>query len=335
MKAAVLREFGAIENSPLEIIEVDRPAPGQGEILIRVLACGVCRSNLHMVEGDWAPAMPAFTPIIPGHEVVGEVVELGEDVTEVALGDRVGVQPIYSTCLTCEFCVSGREQLCQSKVITGETINGGYAEYMRADARFAYVLPDGLDPVAAAPLFCPGITAIGSVSKLGLRPGQKVAVFGVGGVGHLVLQLALLTGAEVFAVSRSQHNLDLAAELGAIPIDSSSGDVKAQFQTRGRMDGAVVFAPSDTAIHTAISVTKPGGTIVMGVAGDVGNMHFSFEKNVVGSILGTRQQMREVLELAAAGKIRAECETFPLDEANQALQKLKAGEIRGRGVLIP
>lgn len=335
MKAAVLREFGAIETNPLQIIEVETPSPGRGEILIRVLACGVCRSNLHMIEGDWAPATPSFMPIIPGHEVVGEVVEIGTDVTEVAVGDKVGVQPIYSTCLTCEFCVSGREQLCQRKIITGETINGGYAEYMLADARFAYVLPDGLDPVTAAPLFCPGITAIGSVTKVGLRPGQRLAVFGIGGVGHLVLQLGKLAGAEVFAVSRSQHNLDLAAELGAIPIDSSRPDFKNALKNYGRMDGAIVFAPSDAAIQTATSVTKPGGTIVMGVAGNVGNMHFAFEKNVVGSILGTRQQMREVLELAAAGKIHAECETFSLDEANTALQKLKAGEIRGRGVVIP
>lgn len=335
MKAAILKSWGPIETNPLVLTEIPIPTPGPGQILIKVTACGVCRSNLHMIEGDWAPNNPAQFPMVPGHEVVGTVAEVGAGVADLKLGQRVGVQPIFSTCRSCEFCVSGREQLCQAKEVTGETVHGGYAEYMLAEADFTYPLPDGLSDVDAAPLLCPGLTAYGSVSKARLAPGKKVAVFGIGGVGHLVLQMAALHGADVYAVTRGSAHQQLAEEIGATVVDASRQDPVEWFARRGGVDSSIVFAPSSAVLAQAVEATKPGGIIVVGADGDVGPLPFAQEKTVVGSVLGTRQQMREVLELAAAGKIRAHCESFPLSEANEALTRLKQGRIRGRAVLVP
>ncbi|MDQ2756351.1 MAG: alcohol dehydrogenase catalytic domain-containing protein [Actinomycetota bacterium] len=335
MKAVVLESLAPIEKGPLRLRDVERPSPGPGQVLLKVAACGVCRSNLHMIEGEWAGGgTPAFTPIIPGHEVVGTVAEIGTGVEHLAVGDRVGVQPLWSTCGFCEFCVSGLDHLCQSKHITGETVDGGYAEFMLATERHTYILPDELRFEDAAPLFCPGITAFGSVAKARLAPGKKVAVFGVGGVGHLVLQMAGLTGADVFAVSRGRQHLELGEELGATGIDALAGDPAEALNRRGGVDASIVFAPSDAVVDQAIRATRPGGVIVIGVNAKVGPLPFATEKSVVGSLLGTRQQMREVLALAAAGKISAQCQPFALEDATEALTALKNGQVRARAVLV-
>jgi len=334
MKAAVLKSLGPVSNASLQLVDVMTPTPARGQVLIKVLACGVCRSNLHMIEGDWAPNTPARLPIIPGHEVVGEIVELGPEVAWLSVGDRVGVQPIFSTCGRCDYCVTGREQLCGAKQVTGETVDGGYAEYMLAEAAYAYVLPAGLSDLEAAPLFCPGITAFASASKARLEPGMSVAVFGVGGVGHLVIQMAGLWGTRVSAVSGSQIHQELAEELGAAVIDAHRDPVGVLLR-RGGVDASIVFAPSSIAVAQAVAVTRRGGTIVVGVHAEVGALPFDQEKTVVGSLLGTRRQMREVLELADAGKIRTECEAFPLEGAVEALVRLKRGKVRGRAVIAP
>lgn len=335
MKAVVLESLRPIDQGPLTVREVDKPTTSTGQVLIKVASCGVCRSNLHMIEGDWAASgTPSQTPIVPGHEVVGTIAELGAGVQHLSVGDRVGVQPLWSTCGYCEFCVSGLDQLCQSKEITGETVDGGYAEYMLGNAAHTYRLPDAVAFEDAAPLFCPGITAYGSVTKARLAPGKKVAVFGIGGVGHLVLQMAGLFGADVFAVSRGRNHLELAEELGATGIDASSDDPAEALQRVGGVDASIVFAPSDAAMDQAIRATRPGGTIVTGVNSNVGTLPFAQEKTVVGSLLGTRQQMREVLTLAAAGKIKAHCQPFALDEATEALTALKRGQVRARAVLM-
>ncbi|MBA2768254.1 MAG: alcohol dehydrogenase catalytic domain-containing protein [Sporichthyaceae bacterium] len=334
MRAVLLDAYGQIEDEPLLVTERDDPEPGTGQVLVKVAACGVCRSNLHMVEGHWA-GVPSIFPIIPGHEVVGTVEALGEGVTGFDVGDRVGVQPIWSTCGRCEYCLSGREQLCQSKEITGETVDGGYAEYMLATAGHTHPLPDELDFADAAPLFCPGITAYGSVAKASLSPTKSVAVFGVGGVGHVVLQLAALYGGDVIAVSRGAAHLELARELGASrTVDASREDPGETLAKSGGVDAAIVFAPSDAVVAQAVQATKPGGIIILGVHATIGQVQFAEEKVVVGSILGSRQQMREVLQLAAASKLRAVCEPYPLAEANQALMRLKRGEIKARAVLV-
>ncbi len=336
MQAVVLTAPGPLARGPVSLAHVDDPAPGPGQIVMEVSACGVCRSNLHMIEGDWVPyGVPAFTPIVPGHEVVGRVAEVGDGVDWPHVGDRVGVQPLWSTCGHCAYCLTGRDQLCQDKQITGETVHGGYAPYMLATAAHAHPVPDGIDDVEAAPLFCPGITAYNAVSKLALSPGSTVAVFGVGGVGHMVIQLALLAGADVHAVARAREHLDLAAELGAHPVDAHAGDPAAALAALGSMDAAVVFAPSDEAVRQAIAAIKPGGTVVLGVHARIEELPFADEKRVVGSVIGSRHQMREVLALAAAGKIRAHCDAYPLEEAAEVLGRLERGEVRARAVLVP
>jgi propanol-preferring alcohol dehydrogenase len=335
MYAAVLRAPGPVENHPLDYSEVPEPVPGPGEVAISVLACGVCRSNLHMIEGDWLPGTPAALPIIPGHEVVGRVKTVGPGVDNLAVGDRIGVQPIWSACGMCGHCIGGHEQRCRRRQITGETRDGGYAEVMLANAAFACKIPDSLSDTEAAPLFCPGITAYGAVKKALLRPGQNVAVFGVGGVGHLALQMAGLTGAHVNAVSRSVQARALAEQLGAHGAYVPSGSEGGLVLRDGSQDTAIVFAPSDRAVAEALRVIKPGGRVVLGVAQSVGVMDIGDEKTVVGTVLGTRQDMADVLSLAVDGKLHAVHEDFPLSEANQVLQRLKNGQLHGRAVLVP
>lgn len=336
MKAVLLDTPAPIESGPLRVGDIDRPTAGAGEIVIKVAACGVCRSNLHMIEGDWVAAgVPAMSPIVPGHEVVGTVVEVGDGVTEFSMGDRVGVQPLWSTCGHCEFCLSGRDQLCQSKEITGETVHGGYAEHMLAKAAHAYTVPASIPDLEAAPLFCPGITAYGAVAKAQLSPARSIAVFGVGGVGHMVLQFAALAGADVVAVSRGARHLDLARELGAShTVDSSSADAGDALHGRGGVDASIVCAPSSAVLAQAIRGTKPGGIVIVIVNAEVGALPFAEEKTIVGSILGSRLQMQQVLAIAAAGRITAICDAFPLDDASGALARLKRGEIRARAVLV-
>ncbi len=334
MKAVLLNAPAPLEEHPLQIAEVPVPQPGPGQLLIRVAACGVCGSNLHMIEGDW-PGVPTFTPIIPGHELVGRVAGVGEGVSAFGEGDRVGVQPLWSTCGQCEYCRTGRDPLCRTKEITGESVHGGYAEYVLSVADHTYLLPDGLDDAEAAPLFCPGITAYGAVTKAGLGPARTLALFGIGGVGHMVLQLASLQGAQVTAVSRGREHLELAAELGAVRALDATGDDPGQvLASEGGVDASIVFAPSSTSVRQALQATKPGGTVVVGVNAEVGALPFAEEKTIVGSLLGNRQQMREVLALAAAGRLRSVVETFPLNQAEEALGRLKSGGIRARAVLL-
>jgi propanol-preferring alcohol dehydrogenase len=305
--------------------------------VIRVRACGVCRSNLHMIEGDWLDGgTPSVLPIVPGHEVVGVVEQVGELVHDLAVGDRVGVQPIWSTCGVCRYCRSGAEQRCQSKQITGETLDGGYAELMLAKAAYALRIPDGLTDVEAAPLFCPGITAYGAVAKANLSPARTVAVFGIGGVGHVALQFAALTGAHTIAVSRARSHLDLAQDVGVSQVvDASRGDAGEQLKRMGGVDAALVFAPSDQAVADAIAGVRPGGIVVVGVNATIGPFPFADEKTIVGSLLGTRQMMREVLDIAAEGRVHVVTEELPLEQAGEALRRLAAGSVRGRQVLVP
>jgi propanol-preferring alcohol dehydrogenase len=335
MKAIVLEKPAPIETHPLRLTELAPPRPGHGELLIRVSACGVCRSNLHMIEGDWVAAgVPARLPIVPGHEIVGKVAAVGEGVTDFSVGQRVGLQPLWSSCGRCEYCLTGREQLCPRKQITGETLDGGYAEYVLAKEAYAYAVPDPIGDVEGAPLFCPGLTAYAAVAHAGLSPGNRVAVFGIGGVGHMALQLARLTGAETIAVSRGARHLRVAQQLGARPVDAARADAAAVLRSEGGVDASIVFAPSSRVAQQAIAATKVGGTIVIGVVADLGVIPFIDEKKVVGSMIGSRQQMREVLALAAAGKVKAICETFPLAQAETALGRLKAGEVEARAVLV-
>ncbi len=334
MLASRLFTPAPLAQHPLAWGEAPRPEPGPGQILIEVAACGVCRSNLHMIEGDWFPGgVPAISPIVPGHEVTGRVAALGDGVSAFAVGDAVGVYPLWWACGECEFCTSGREQLCHRRIITGEHVDGGYAEYMLAWADYATPVPANLDLVDAAPLFCPGITAYGAVDKLDVGPGDVVAVFGLGGVGHMAVQMAALTGAEVVAVGRTPAHLEVARELGAArTVDST--DPAALDAIAGSADAVLTFAGSATVTAQAMRTLKWGGTLVNGVPISVEEFHFNTGQTIKGSILGNREQMRAVLRLASEGKIRTVVERFPLARADEALARLAAGTLDSRAVVF-
>jgi len=333
MHANQLTTPAHLAHHPLLWTDVERPEPSRGQLLVKVAGCGVCRSNLHMIEGDWVEGgVPAISPIIPGHEVTGRVVAIGAGVEGFEVGDPVGVQPLWWTCGECEFCTTGREQLCHERIITGEHVDGGYAEYMLSFAEHTYRIPESLDLIDAAPLFCPGITAYGAVDKLDVGPGDVVAVFGLGGVGHMAVQMAVLTGAEVVAVGRTPAHLEVAKELGAArTVDSTDQDALDLIEDTA--DAVLTFAGSDEVTAQAMRTLKWGGTLVNGVPINVDEFHFNKGQTIKGSILGNREQMRAVLQLAAEGKIRTVVERFPMAQAEDALTRLAHGELRSRGVL--
>lgn len=336
MKAIQLVSPGPISGNPLALVDMATPEPGPGQILLRVVACGVCRSNLHMIEGEWARlGVPSHLPIVPGHEVTGIVERRGPGTDAFPVGAPVGVQPLWHTCESCEFCLSDREELCQARIVTGEQVDGGYAEYLVANAAHAYRIPETLDLAEAAPLFCPGVTAYSAVRKLGIEPGQRVAVFGLGGVGHLAIQFARLAGAEVVAVSRDFAHRQVAEELGATTVvDASYGDPAENLQRTGGVDGAILFAPSDAVAEQAVRSLKPGGSLVTGVSMSLVEFPFFDGKSITASLLGSRTQMREVLDLAAEGKIRTVVDTHPLEQAPAVLRDLASGRVRSRAVLV-
>jgi len=338
MKAMVLNKTAPIETKPLKLTDISTPKFNNDEVLMKITACGVCRSNLHLIEGDWLKyGIPPKLPIIPGHEIVGIVEDVGSNVTIFAKGERIGIQPLYNACGHCDYCMTGREHLCDTRQITGDTEDGGYAEYIRVAANFAYKIPDGIDDLHAAPLFCPGVTAYRAVKQADLSPGKTVVIFGIGGVGHLALQIAKLYGAKVTAITRSKVHLDLASRLGADAVISpQEEDVVRSLQKIGFADSAIIFAPSKEAISQAIRSVKKGGTIVMGVFGSIGDeFMFVDEKVIKGSVIGSRKDMKEVLALAADGSKHVICEKYPLRDANGVLEKLKIGKVEARAVLVP
>ncbi len=331
----LLDKTGPIENRPLRLSDVSMPVLSRNDILVKIKACGVCRSNLHLIEGDWIKyGIPPKLPIIPGHEIVGVVESVGDN-NIFSKGDRVGIQPLYSACKVCDYCLTGRENLCDYRQITGDTEDGGYAEYIKVPADFAYNISDNLDDVHAAPLFCPGVTAYRAVKQADLSPGKTVAIFGIGGVGHLALQIAKLFGAKTIAVARSKLHLDLASRLGAYAVISSAEeDAGESIKNMGYADSAIIFAPSQEAISQGIRAVKKGGVIVMGVFGAIGDdFMFIDEKTIKGSVIGSRKDMHEVIKLASEGSIKVMCESFPLDQANEVLERLKHGRIEARAVL--
>ena len=334
----VLNQTAPIETKPLKLTDVNMPTLGKNEVLMKITACGVCRSNLHLIEGDWLKyGIPPKLPIIPGHEIVGIVESVGGDVTTFAIGERIGIQPLYNSCRHCDYCLTGREHLCDARQITGDTEDGGYSEYIKVPYDFTYKIPDGIDDLHAAPLFCPGVTAYRAVRHADLSPGKTVAVFGIGGVGHLVLQIAKLYGAKVIAVTRSKVHQHLASKLGADTIISPlEEDVVQSIQKMGFVDSVIVFAPAKEALSQAVKSVKKGGTIVMGVFGSIGDeFMFVDEKVIKGSVIGSRKDMKEVLALAADGSIEVVCEKHSLNDANEVLTKLKTGGIEAIAVLMP
>jgi alcohol dehydrogenase, propanol-preferring len=341
MEAMVLTKLARIETNPLKLMSIEKPKiRGKRGLLIEISACGVCRSNLHLIEGDWKKyGEPSSLPVVPGHEVVGVVKKGGDSVKKIKVGDRVGIQPLFSSCLQCEYCMAGRENLCESAEITGETVQGGYAEYISAFEEFVTPIPDNLDAEHAAPLFCPGITAYKAVKASEPHAGKTVGIFGIGGVGHLAVQIAKIYGARVIAVSRAKKHIDLSKKLGADNVvvyqDSHEQFLKNLKEHEGLLDSAIVLAPSDKVIDTAIKSVKKGGIVVLGVRGNVANFPTFQEKIVRGSVIGTRKDMADLVKLASSSSLQVIIETHRLVEANEVLQSLKKSQIEARAVLIP
>jgi alcohol dehydrogenase, propanol-preferring len=337
MKAAILREF----KKPLAIEEVERPKPGAGEILIKVEACGVCHSDLHVADGDWAQlARIVKKPLILGHEIAGRVVEKGAAVQELQIGDRVGVPWIHWTCGECEFCREGNENLCPKQKITGVTVDGGYAEFVKAPASHAAKIPNGLSSVDAAPLFCAGVTVYRALKYAKLKPGQRLAVLGIGGLGHLGVQIAREMGTEVTAIDISEGKLKLAKYLGAsTTLNAAASDVVKEMRKIGGVHVALVTSAAKAAYEMAFSCLRPTGTLlVVGLPAE--SICFppilmaSLEVRIRASAVGTRQDLREVLAMAEAGKIRCQVAARPLSEANDVMDALRHGQISGRIVLV-
>ncbi|HSB12685.1 MAG TPA: alcohol dehydrogenase AdhP [Blastocatellia bacterium] len=334
MKAAIIREY----KQPLEIEQTEAPTPGPDEVLIKVEACGVCHSDLHLAEGDWTHLLKIIKrPLIPGHEVVGRVVQKGDVVRNLDIGDRVGVAWTHWTCGECELCREGRENLCQSQMITGATVDGGFAELMKAKASHALKVPDELTSEEAAPLFCAGVTVYHAIKSSGIKPGQRLALFGIGGLGHLALQIAKCFGAKVIAVDIAEDKLDLARRLGAdVVMNAGTEEVVKQIRRMGGAHVAVVTSAAKAAYDQAFYAVRPSGTLmVVGMPAE--DLSFPAimmrEIRIMSSATGTREDLREVLELAASGRVKCLIEKRPLDEVNQVFDEMRRGRITGRVVL--
>jgi len=332
MKAAVLHEL----RKPLAIEETPRPTPGENDVLIQVEACGVCHSDLHIIEGDWKQ-FGGITkiPLIPGHEIAGRVAETGSAVSGLKPGDRVGVPWIYWTCGECEFCREGFENLCSRQKITGCTVDGGYADYIKAPASHATRIPEGIPAAEAAPLFCAGVTVYRALKQARVAQGQRVAIFGVGGLGHLAIQIAKQMGAEVTAIDVADDKLALAASLGAVrALNAASTHAVKELRRAGGMHVALVTSGSKAAYDTAFPCVRPTGQlVVVGLPPEIcfpPIMMAAGEVRIQASAVGTRQDLAEVLAMAAAGKLHCQVSTRPLEEINTIMDEMRAGKISGR-----
>ncbi len=337
MKAAILHDF----KKPLLIEEVERPHPEADEVLLQVEACGACHSDLHVADGDWTQlAGIVKRPLILGHEIAGHVVEKDAAVHDLKIGDRVGVPWIHWSCGECEFCREGNENLCSRQKITGVTVDGGYAEFVKAPATHALKIPDGLSALEAAPLFCAGVTVYRALKGAGIVPGQRLAVFGIGGLGHLAVQIGRAFGAEVIAIDISEEKLELARTLGAASALAATSDAVKQLRRKGGVHVALVTSAAKAAYDMAFSCLRPTGTLlVVGLPAE--NICFppilmaSGEVRIRASAVGTRQDLREVLAMAAAGRLRCQVVARPLARANEVLDELRQGQVSGRIVLTP
>ncbi|MBC9007002.1 zinc-dependent alcohol dehydrogenase, partial [Micromonospora aurantiaca (nom. illeg.)] len=319
MRASVVTAF----DRPMEITERPVPEVGPGEILVRIEASGLCHTDIHAARGEW-PVKPT-PPFVPGHEGVGLVEKVGPGVTEHAVGDRVALPWLGWACGTCKYCVTGWETLCESQRNTGYSIDGAHAEYAVAAARYAVRVPDGVDPFEAAPLTCAGVTTYKAVKVAGVRPGERVAIFGIGGLGHLAQQYAQIFGAETIAVDVTAEKLELATSLGAAhTVDAATTDPVERITALGGVDVAIVLAASPRVIEQAHRSLRRGGRLVLvSLPADNAITLPVFETvlkgiTVLGSIVGTRADLAEVFALHAAGRTRVVYETRKLDDINDA-----------------
>jgi alcohol dehydrogenase, propanol-preferring len=336
MKAAVLHEF----KTPLRLEEVAPPKVDPEEVLIEVEVCGVCHSDLHVAEGDWQQfARIVKKPLILGHEIVGRVVERGTAVQGVEVGDRVGVPWVHWTCGQCEFCREGNENLCTKQRITGVMVDGGYAQYVKAPASHVIKIPESLSSEQAAPLLCAGVTVHRALKQAKLRPGQRTAVFGVGGLGHLAVQIGRAAGAEVTAIDISEEKLALAKSLGASrTLNAATSKVVKEVRGFGGVHVALVASAAKSAYDMAFSCVRPTGTLlVVGLPAQEITfppiMMAATEIHIKASSVGTREDLREILAMGAAGTVHSQVSTRPLAEVQNVLEELSRGEVSGRVVL--
>jgi propanol-preferring alcohol dehydrogenase len=335
MKAAVVRAFG----EPVAIGEVPIPTPGRGEVLVKVVACGVCHTDLHAADGDW-PVKPAL-PFVPGHEGAGIVAAVGPGVTRVKEGDPVGVAWLHDACGACEYCITGWETLCEAQHNSGYSVNGAFAEYVIGSAAYVARLLDHPDFAAMAPILCAGVTTYRGIKETETRPGHWLAISGIGGLGHLAVQYAKAMGLHVAALDIGEEKLALARSLGAdVTVDAQATDAAQQIvaQTGGGAHGVLVTAVSPLAFTQTLQMVRRKGTVsLVGLPpGDFPTPIFDVvlkRITIRGSIVGTRQDLAEAIEFAAERKVRAHIHEAPLAEINRVLSDLKAGKVDGRIVL--
>jgi propanol-preferring alcohol dehydrogenase len=327
VRAAVLEA----QRQPLIVRDVPNPVPGSDEVLLRVRACAVCRTDLHIVDGE----LPNPTlPLIPGHEIVGIVEQLGSRVKSLAVGERVGVPWLGWTCGECAFCKAGQENLCEEALFTGYTRNGGYAELTVADARFCFPLPTGIDDVHAAPLLCAGLIAYRALRMCG--PAQRIGFYGFGAAAHILAQIAVAQGRSVYAFTRpgAQDSQRFARELGVTWAGPS--DVRPPAE----LDAVIIFAPDGALVPTALGVVRKGGVVVCaGIhMSDIPSFPYSllWGERIVRSVANlTREDGREFFEVLRGVRVETKVEVFPLEAANEALDRLRSGTVRGAAVLVP
>jgi propanol-preferring alcohol dehydrogenase len=336
MKAAVVTGF----DRPLEIVDRAVPVPGDGQVLVRIEASGLCHTDIHAARGDW-PVKPT-PPFVPGHEGVGVVEQVGDRVTGVAVGDRVAIPWLGYACGRCGYCVDGRETLCESQVNTGYGVDGAHAEYAVAHAGHVVPVPAEVSPLDAAPLTCAGVTTYKAVKVAGLRPTERAAIFGIGGLGHLALQYARIFGAETIAVDITEPKLALATELGADhTVNAAETDPVAAIRGLGGADVAIVLAATPVVLEQAHASLRRGGRLVLVSLPKDNIMRLPvFETvlggiSVIGSIVGTRVDLAEVFRLHAAGRTKVDLEVRKLDEINDAIEDVLAGRVTARVVCQP
>lgn len=335
MQAAVVERLG----EPLTIGEIEMPSPGPGQILVATEACGVCHTDLHAAKGDW-PVKPRL-PFVPGHEGIGRVAAVGANVTAVKEGDRVGVPWLYSACGHCEHCLSAWETVCAEAQFGGYTRNGGFAEYILADPNYVAHIPAGLSPTEAAPLICAGVTTYKGIKVTDARPGEWIAISGVGGLGHLGIQYAKAMGLHVCAIDVDDRKLAHATRLGAdTVINATHGNAVAEVKqaTGGGAHGVLITAPSLPAFTQGVAMTRKRGTCVLvGIPpGEFSIPLFDVVANCItvrGSFVGTRADMAEALAFAAEGKVKADVELQPLSAINHVFERLEHGDVPSRVVI--
>jgi propanol-preferring alcohol dehydrogenase len=330
MKAMQLSHPAPVDTAPLVEVEIEAPEPGPGQVRLKVRTCGVCHTDLHIVEGELA--LPRL-PTIPGHQIVGRVEAVGEGVTRRRVGDRLGVPWLYQTCGTCRYCRADQENLCENIRFTGLHVDGGFAEYVVVDERFAYAIPEVFSDAEAAPLLCAGVVGYRALRLSRVEPGQRLGLYGFGAAAHIVIQIARYWGCEVFVFTRSEPHRELARSLGAVWTGGADNDPGVL------LDSSIIFAPAGWLVPQALRGLARGGALALGGIhmSPIPEMPYELlwhERAIQSVANSTRQDAIDLLRVAADIPVKTEVETFALEQANEVLARLKHSQINGAGVLV-